>query len=78
MLWNELTWEMQMQVVDKIEEVLLKETNADMQDAIVAAMNELEIWSNRECKISQDFEGFSDDESYVADASDQFSERENS
>lgn len=78
MLWNELTWEMQMQVVDKIEEVLLKETNVEMQDAIVAAMNELEIWSNTPCKIIEDFRGSEEGEPYVANASDQFSEGQNS
>ena len=57
MQWNELSWETQMKVLDKIEEILLKETDVPMQDAIVAAISELEVWSNSPCKISEDFEG---------------------
>lgn len=59
-----------MQVLDKIEELMLKQTDPDLQKAMIGAISELEIWSNRECKILQEFEGFLDDE-YIAEASDQ-------
>lgn len=70
MQWNDLTWEEQKQILDKIEDLLLQQTDEKVQDAMVAAISELEIWSNRECKILQEFEGFLDDE-YIAEASDQ-------
>jgi len=57
MQWNDLTWEMQVQVLDKFEDLLLHQTDIAMQDAMVAAIVELEIWSNRECKIIEDFAG---------------------
>lgn len=67
MQWNELSWETQMKVLDKIEEILLKETDVPMQDAIVAAISELEVWSNSPCKISEDFEGFAFDPLFELD-----------
>ena len=70
LLWNELSFELQMQVLDKFEEFLKKETDSDMKIAMAAGITELEIWSNRECKILQESEGFLDDE-YISEASDQ-------
>jgi hypothetical protein len=68
LLWNELTYELQMQVLDKFEDLLQKETDNDVRLAIAAGITELEIWSNTPCKIIEDFEGFSND--HVAEATD--------
>ena len=64
--WNELSFELQMQVLDKFEELLQNETDNDMRIAMAAGITELEIWSNTPCKIIEDFEGFSND--HVAEA----------
>jgi hypothetical protein len=46
MIWNQLTYETQTKIVDKIID-LLKEDNDDLtQDGLIAAVNELETWSN--------------------------------
>ena len=66
--WNELSFELQMQVLDKFEELLQQEPDNDMRIAMAAGITELEIWSNTPCKIIEDFEGFSND--HVAQATD--------
>jgi len=45
-MWNDFSYEDQQKVLDKIEEVLLREKDEHMQDVLMAAMIELEIWSN--------------------------------
>lgn len=67
-MWTDLSYEFQQQVLDKIENFLLKETDPDMQEGIIAAMTELEIWSNTPCKIYDKFEDFSND--HVSEAVD--------
>jgi len=62
MQWNDLTWEMQMQVLDKFGDLLLHQTDEKMQNAMVAAIVELEMWSNTPCKIIEDFAGFEEGE----------------
>lgn len=57
MLWNELSWEMQKHVLAKLEEKLLEETDIPTQDAMVAAIQELEMWSHNPCPIIGNDEG---------------------
>lgn len=63
MQWNDLSWEMQRHVLNKLEEKLLEETDIPTQDAMVAAIQELELWSNTPCPVV-------DDEQMVAQAVD--------
>jgi hypothetical protein len=53
MLWNELSYEMQKKVYDRIERALLQETDPEVQDAIVSAMTELEHWDNSSCLVQE-------------------------
>jgi hypothetical protein len=46
MIWNELDYTTQMKVIDRIVELLRDEDDDSMQDGIIAAVHELEIWSN--------------------------------
>jgi hypothetical protein len=46
MLWNELDYEMQMKILDRIGDLLLQEKDEAMQFGIAAAITELEVWSN--------------------------------
>jgi hypothetical protein len=46
MIWNELDYVTQMRVVDRIVDLLKDENDDLMQDGIIAAVHELEIWSN--------------------------------
>lgn len=56
LLWNELDYELQVKVLGLIEETLLKQTDINLQDGLVAAMNELELWDNSPCKGFPDYE----------------------
>ena len=69
MIWNELEYDLQRKVIDRIVDLLKDEESGDMQDGIIAAVHELEIWSNTPCQIIGD--------DYVASAVEQdpFSER---
>lgn len=51
MLWNELNYELQQKVIDRIVDLLKDEENDAMQDGIIAAVHELEVWSNSPCTI---------------------------
>lgn len=70
MIWNELEYDLQRKVIDRIVDLLKDEESGEMQDGIIAAVHELEIWSNTPCQIIG-----GDD--YVASAVEQdlFSER---
>lgn len=57
MQWNDLDFEMQRQVLDKIGNLMLEEVDEHLQFAIAAGIVELELWSNTPCKILGDFEG---------------------
>lgn len=46
MIWNELNYDIQKIVIDKIVDLLKEENNSLTQDAIIAAVHELQIWSN--------------------------------
>lgn len=47
MLWNQLDYSLQARVVDRIVDLLKDEDNGLMQDGIMAAVHELELWSNK-------------------------------
>ena len=51
MLWNELNYGLQQKVIDRIVDLLKDEENDAMQDGIIAAVHELEVWSNTPCQI---------------------------
>lgn len=51
MLWNEIDYKVQLKVIDRIVELFSSEEDAYMQDAIMAAINELETWSNSPCQV---------------------------
>jgi hypothetical protein len=40
-----------MKVVDRIVDLLKDEEDGTMQDGIIAAVHELEVWSNSPCQI---------------------------
>lgn len=50
MLWNELSYEEQLKILSLIEDTLLKQVDELMQDGLVAAIVELEAWSNCPCE----------------------------
>lgn len=49
LLWNEIDYKLQVKVLELIEDTLLKQTDIALQDGLVAAMNELELWDNSPC-----------------------------
>jgi hypothetical protein len=51
MLWNHLDYSTQVKVIDRIVDLLKDEENDLMQDGIIAAVHELEVWSNTPCQI---------------------------
>lgn len=67
MLWNELDYHTQMKVIDRIVDLLKEENDDLMQDGIIAAVHELEVWSNSPCQIVGE-DGFTE---YVAIAVEQ-------
>lgn len=46
MQWNELDYETQMKILDRIGDLINQEKDVVIQYGIAAAINELEIWSN--------------------------------
>ena len=55
MQWNELDYSVQQKVMGLIEELLLKQTDIEIQDGMVAALTELEVWSNSPCLTTDDW-----------------------
>jgi hypothetical protein len=51
MLWNHLDYSLQCKVIDRIVDLLKDEEDELMQDGIIAAVHELEVWSNSPCEI---------------------------
>lgn len=51
MIWNELEYSLQVKVMDRIVDLLKDEENDEMQDGLIAAIHELEVWSNTPCQI---------------------------
>ena len=54
MQWNDLSYEVQMKVLDRIGDLIFEEKNEEMQFAIAAAIVELEVWSNTPCKVIEE------------------------
>lgn len=51
MIWNQLPYELQQKVIDRIVTLLEDEEDDVMQDGLIAAVHELEVWSNSPCQI---------------------------
>lgn len=51
MIWNELPYHIQSRVIDRIVDLLKDEEDDVMQDGIIAAVHELEVWSNSPCTV---------------------------
>jgi hypothetical protein len=51
MQWNELDWDTQMIIVDRISSLLSEDD--EMNVGIIAAISELEIWSNSPCTVME-------------------------
>jgi hypothetical protein len=68
MLWNELDYDLQSKVIDKIVDLIRDEDDNEVVDGIMSAVHELEVWSNSPCIIMDEDKGF------VAEAIDPFSE----
>jgi hypothetical protein len=49
MLWNEISYEEQVQILEKICDLARQETNFNIKKGLVAALNELDLWSNSPC-----------------------------
>lgn len=64
MLWNELEYKVQLKVIERIIELFSSEEDGHMQDAIMAAINELEVWSNSPCQV------YNHSDEYIADGQD--------
>jgi hypothetical protein len=65
MLWNELSYDMQVIVLDRFSALMTKEENEEMQMAMIAGISELEIWSNSPVNA---VDVIPNDEPYVAHA----------
>ena len=59
-MWNELSPEFQKLIVSKIIDLLFQESNEDIRDGYMAAIEELKIWGH----MPEEFE------QYVAEAKD--------
>lgn len=59
MIWNQLDYATQLRIVNKIFQLALIEDDDCIKDGLIAAINELEIWSNSPIE---------DDELYVVQA----------
>lgn len=69
MQWNELSYEMQMKVLDRIGDLMLEEDDDEpLQFALAAAIMELEVWSNSPCQVVEEKEELT--WPYVAQAAD--------
>lgn len=51
MIWNELPYHLQSKVIDRIVDCLKDEEDDAMQDGLIAAVHELEVWSNSPCTV---------------------------
>ena len=66
--WNNVDYKTQRKILSMLEELLLKQTEFEIQDAMVAAIVELETWSNRPCPVQdEDEQG-----PYIAQATDPY------
>lgn len=46
MEWNKLDYDFQMEILDKLSKLADKEKDPIVKEGIIAAIHELEIWSN--------------------------------
>lgn len=51
MIWNQLDYNLQQKVIDRIVTLLETEEDSNMQDGLIAAVHELEVWSNSPCEV---------------------------
>lgn len=51
MIWNRLNYNLQQKVIDCIVTLLESEEDSNIQDGLIAAVHELEVWSNSPCQI---------------------------
>lgn len=51
MIWNQLSYDLQSAVIDRIVDLLKNEKDDDVVDGIIAAVHELEVWSNSPCQV---------------------------
>lgn len=61
MLWNDISYELQLQVINKMGDLMLKEKDEFLQFAMAAAMVELEMWSNSPCSSEEPYVAFAID-----------------
>ena len=54
MQWNELDYDLQQKVIDRVVDLLQDEEDGTMVDGIMAAVHELEIWSNTPCTVTEE------------------------
>lgn len=66
MLWNELSYVDQRKIIEKVIVLVEQEDNHELQDGLIAAVHELETWSNFPCAEIES----SDDYVMIADAQD--------
>lgn len=57
-LWNHLDYNLQSKVIDRIVDLLKDEEDDAMQDGIIAAVHELEVWSNSPCVVMEEKDPF--------------------
>ena len=53
-LWNNVDYKTQRKILEMMEDLLLKQSDFEIQDAMVAAIVELETWSNRPCAVQEE------------------------
>lgn len=68
-LWNEIDYDTQIKVMSAIEHLLLQQTDEPIQEGMVAALTELEIWSHSPCEVI-DAVPIEEDDPFTAYASD--------
>jgi hypothetical protein len=56
MLWNELSYDLQLIILEKFSDSLTNEEDEEIIDAVMAAVNELLVWSNSPCEIYDEFD----------------------
>lgn len=50
MLWTKLSIELQYKIMNRIADLIKEENDDQMIDGIIAAVHELNCWSNRPCE----------------------------
>lgn len=73
MLWSDFDYTLQMDVIEKLYQLIVKEEDPKVRRCLEAAAHELDTWSNHPCDIDIT-EGELSDEEYVAVAQDNYME----